>query len=56
VKQGGLEVLPRVPVHRRREKPASFLRAVFSISLVEASALSISPNVAKSLNPFKSVE
>jgi hypothetical protein len=46
--RGSLEVLPRVPVHRRRGKTASLLRGSLSIYLIEVPVLSASPNVAKS--------
>src|SRR5262245_6455441 len=50
VKWGGLEILPRFPVHRRGGKPALLVRRGPSIFLVEAPALSTSPNMAKSPN------
>jgi hypothetical protein len=44
-KQGGLEVLHRLPVHERAIKTAPFLRGGFFISLVEVPTLSTSPNM-----------
>jgi hypothetical protein len=51
-----LEALPRFPVHGRIRKTALFLRGSLSISLVEVAVLSTSPDMAKSLKSFKSVE
>jgi hypothetical protein len=56
VKQGRLKVLLRFPVRRRGGKTALFLGGSFSIALVEVPMFSTSPNVAKSLKPFKSVD
>ncbi len=56
VKQGGLELLRRFPVHERALKTAPFLRGSSSILLIEAPTFSTSPNMAKSLKSFKSVE
>jgi hypothetical protein len=47
-KQGGVEVLHRLPVHERAMKTAPFLRGSFFISLVEVPTLSTSPKLAKS--------
>jgi hypothetical protein len=43
-----LEVSHPFPLHQRVEKTAPLLRGSFSIFLIEAPALSTSPNVAKS--------
>src|SRR4030095_5962792 len=48
VKRGGLEVLPRVPVHERARNTTLFLRSNLSMFLVEVLMLPTSPNVAKS--------
>jgi hypothetical protein len=47
--RGRVEVSPRVPVYRRVEKTAPFLRKCSSIPLVEVLMLSASPTRAKSL-------
>jgi hypothetical protein len=52
---GGVEVLPRVPVHETGRKTTLLLRGSLSMSLGEVPVLSTSPNMAKSHNVSKSV-
>jgi hypothetical protein len=48
VKQGRVEVSPRIPVHWMRRKTPPSLEESLSIPLVEMPMLSTSPNMPKS--------